>query len=206
MGDTGQSGHLYKINEIFYSLQGEGFWQGTAAVFLRFSNCNLRCPFCDTEFLSGKMMSADDILKEISQYQARRVIFTGGEPLMNETFYIASKLKTAGYILHVETNGMYSINHQLFDWITVSPKNNLLQIKQCNEARVLLGIGETPQLYELKADHYFISPKNPGHNQAVGTAASHATDLPTLQYCIEYIKQHPHWRLSVQLHKYLGIP
>jgi 7-carboxy-7-deazaguanine synthase len=205
MGNAGQSSHLYKINEIFYSLQGEGFWQGTPAVFLRFSDCNLRCPFCDTEFLSGKMMSVAEILENIAKYPARRVIFTGGEPLMNDTFPIASALKSAGYMLHVETNGMFEAGHELFDWITVSPKNSLLKITHCDEAKVVLGREEVPELFGLSANHYFISPKNPTHSEKIGSAGSSLTDAETLQYCIEYVKQHPHWRLSVQLHKYLGI-
>lgn len=150
-------------------------------------------------------MSVAEILENIAQYPARRVIFTGGEPLMNDTFPIASALKSAGYILHVETNGMFETGHTLFDWVSVSPKNKRLKIIHCDEAKILLGRGEAAELFGLSANHYFISPKNPTHSEKIGSAGSVLTDAETLQYCIEYVKQHPQWRLSVQLHKYLGI-
>ena len=69
-----------KVNEIFYSLQGEGFFTGTPAVFLRLSGCNLKCPFCDTRHESGKLMDFPEILAGISEYPARHVVITGGEP------------------------------------------------------------------------------------------------------------------------------
>ena len=69
-----------KINEIFYSLQGEGHWTGTPAIFIRFAGCNLRCDFCDTNHESGEEYDTEELIKELSQYPAKRVILTGGEP------------------------------------------------------------------------------------------------------------------------------
>ena len=77
---------MKKINEIFYSIQGEGYFTGTPAVFVRFSGCNLRCPFCDTEHKEGKMLSDDDIIAEINRYPALHVVLTGGEPCMQVTY------------------------------------------------------------------------------------------------------------------------
>ena len=70
---------MKKINEIFYSIQGEGYFTGTPTVFVRFSGCNLRCPFCDTEHKEGKMLSDDDIIAEINRYPALHVVLTGGD-------------------------------------------------------------------------------------------------------------------------------
>lgn len=76
---------MKKVNEIFFSIQGEGYFTGTPAVFVRFSGCNLRCPFCDTEHKEGKMLSDDEIIAEIRRYPALHVVLTGGEPCMQVT-------------------------------------------------------------------------------------------------------------------------
>lgn len=91
-----------RINEIFYSLQGEGHYAGTPAVFVRFSGCNLKCPFCDTDFHSFRELSIPEILREISVYPARRVILTGGEPTLQLTAPFMNALHEAGYTIHIE--------------------------------------------------------------------------------------------------------
>ena len=98
----------YKVNEIFYSLQGEGWWTGTPMVFVRLSGCNLKCPWCDTDHRNGVEMSADEILskvREASQGLCRRVCITGGEPLLQLDRALVKTLRDAGLKLHLETNG-----------------------------------------------------------------------------------------------------
>ena len=97
---------MYKINEIFYSLQGEGFHSGTPAVFVRFSGCNLRCTFCDTQHQAGEMMSLQEIVDEVNKYPiAPLVVLTGGEPslFIDEAFVAGLKQKT-GKTVAIETN------------------------------------------------------------------------------------------------------
>ena len=98
---------MYKINEIFYSLQGEGFHTGTPAVFVRFSGCNLRCTFCDTQHQEGKMMSSQEIVDEVNKYPlAPLIVLTGGEPslFIDEAFVEELKQKI-GKTIAIETNG-----------------------------------------------------------------------------------------------------
>ena len=95
----------YPIVEIFHSVQGEAFHAGIPHVFVRFGNCNLRCEWCDTDFLTYKEMDLDDILSEVLSYNCSRVIFTGGEPCLQDLDTIGSELKKHNITLSVETNG-----------------------------------------------------------------------------------------------------
>ena len=204
MGNTKKSSNLYKINDIFYSIQAEGFNIGIPAIFIRFSNCNLRCDFCDTEFLSGIEMNISEILNNVENFPSKQIIFTGGEPLLQDTTELAKKLSNEGYKLCVETNGMFEIKHNYFNWITVSPKNDRIKIKKCNEVKCVIGIGEIPNYHGIKADYYFISPKNPTHNEKIGTESANFFDVNVAKYCHEYVKNNPKWRLTLQTNKIIG--
>jgi 7-carboxy-7-deazaguanine synthase len=205
MGNGGQQGSLYKINEIFYSIQGEGYHSGKPAVFIRFSGCNLRCEYCDTEFMTGLDMSTSEIMANIRDYPCKFVVITGGEPLMNDTTELAKALKEAGYYIAVESNGMFPLRHDFFDWVTISPKNNKIRIKECQELKVVLGMDEIPETYGINAGYYYLSPKNPTHDQPVGSRAADFFDINTARYCYRYILKHPEWRLSLQVHKVIGV-
>jgi len=113
----------YKINEIFYSLQGEGVLQGIPLVFVRFAGCNLRCSFCDTKkaWKNGIGMSVEEIVCEIGKYPCKRVCLTGGEPFLQNLSPLVKILKEKKYWIGAETNG--TIWKRLnIDWLTVSPK------------------------------------------------------------------------------------
>lgn len=205
MGNTEQQSSLYYINEIFYSYQAEGNWAGKPAVFIRFADCNLRCDFCDTEYLSGIDMSVAEIMANIRDYKSKFVVITGGEPLMQDTRELTDALKAENYYIAVETNGMFLPKHTNFDWITVSPKNDKIKIKQCNELKVVLGIDEIPETYGIQADIKFISPKNPTHNKPIGSHSSEFFSTNVAQYCYRYVLKHPEWRLTFQTHKAIGV-
>ena len=114
---------MYKINEIFFSLQGEGYHSGTPAVFVRFSGCNLRCAFCDTQHQAGEMLSLQEIVDEVNSYPAAPLlVLTGGEPslFIDEAFVAELKQKT-GKAIAIETNGTRPLPGNL-DWVTLSPK------------------------------------------------------------------------------------
>ena len=113
----------FRVNDIFYSLQGEGRNTGRAAVFVRFSGCNLRCSFCDTDFSAFREMTADEIIREISEYPARFVVLTGGEPTLQVTDVFVDQLHQAGFEVAIETNGILPVPGNI-DWVTVSPKKS----------------------------------------------------------------------------------
>ena len=114
---------MYKVNEIFYSLQGEGRWSGRPAVFVRMSGCNLKCPFCDTDFKGYKEMSAEDILAACLEKggDCRFIVLTGGEPTLQVDAELIHLLHQQGYYLSMETNGTHVVPEGI-DWITCSPK------------------------------------------------------------------------------------
>lgn len=185
---------IYKINEIFYSLQGEGYYVGTPAVFVRFSGCNLNCPFCDTEHASGVMMSEEDIMSAVSSYPARHVVLTGGEPSLFIDAQFVSSLHSLGKYVAVETNGTCSLPDGI-DWVTFSPKNNW-HLTECDELKVVYTAQDMAAYDGISAVHRFLQPCDTGHPDR---------NRLLLQGAIEYCKSHPEWRLSVQTHKFLGI-
>jgi 7-carboxy-7-deazaguanine synthase len=113
----------YKVNEFFYSLQGEGLLQGLPMVFLRFSGCNLKCPFCDTKYAwkEGKLFDAKKVVEKILKYGCRQICLTGGEPFLQDLSPIVEMLKEKDFWITAETNGTLWQEINL-DWLTVSPK------------------------------------------------------------------------------------
>ena len=191
------------VNEIFYSLQGEGGRVGEASVFIRLTRCNLACDFCDTDFESGKDMSLEDILSEISQYPCHWIIWTGGEPTLQLTDEALLFFKTKGYKQAIESNGL-KLFSTLLDYVVCSHKgNNFAFIKKINpkvdEIRFPMRIGDRlPGFEELpEAGSYFLSPVFTPNFQVTSE---------NIDYCVELVKNHPQWRLSVQMHKLIDIP
>ena len=180
---------MRKINEIFYSLQGEGFHTGTPAVFVRFSGCNLHCPFCDTQHENGTFMTDDEILSRILEYPAQMVILTGGEPslFIDETFI--ELLHRAGKYISIETNGTHLLPAGI-DWVTCSPKEGgAVVLPHMNELKVVYQGQDLTPYESMPADHFFLQPCS-GQN---------------IPETIQTVLQHPHWRLSLQTHKLVGI-
>ena len=110
-----------RVNETFVSLQGEGYFTGTPAFFLRLSGCNLKCPFCDTQHQSFTEMSEEEIVEEACRHKLRHIVITGGEPALQLTKSLVDKLHEAGFFVQVETNGTLPLPEGV-DWVTVSPK------------------------------------------------------------------------------------
>lgn len=203
-----------RVNEIFYSLQGEGHNTGRAAVFVRFAGCNLRCPFCDTDFSDYREMSADDIIREISAFPARFVVLTGGEPSLQVTAQFVDQLHEVGFEVAIETNGTRPVPENI-DWVTVSPKKKTTPRppyeggsnvslgdwqRQPDEIKVIFDGACNPDDF-LPPRHNNDSPflylqpcdvGDPLKNNAI------------VEACVEYIKLHPQWRLSLQTHKLVG--
>lgn len=180
---------MKKINEIFYSLQGEGFHSGTPAIFIRFSGCNLKCSFCDTKHEEGTYMSDNEIIEAISSFPANTVILTGGEPSLQIDDALIELLHKAGKYICIETNGTHPLPSGI-DWITCSPKEDApVRLEHIDEVKVVYTGQELSAYAALKADWYFLQPCSCSNTEEV----------------VDYILCHPEWRLSLQTHKLIDI-
>lgn len=190
-----------RVNEIFLSLQGEGFWMGTPSVFIRLSGCNLRCPFCDTDHEAGTPMTEDEIARRAAALPARHVVLTGGEPSLFATARLVRLLHERGKFVAIETNGTRTLPEGI-DWVTLSPKEHAVgtaarpAITECDELKVVCGEGDFPQYPEISARHRFVQPCDTGDD---------ARTRQNVEACIAFCLSHPGWRLSLQTHKLLGI-
>ena len=233
---------MRRINDIFYSLQGEGYNTGRAAVFVRFAGCNLRCPFCDTEFDTYREMTDDEILTEISRYEVRGsryentmeadssegsnlaprtshlvprtshlaprnllVVLTGGEPTLQVDEAFVDLLHRHGFEVAMESNGTRPAPQNL-DWLTVSPKLRGERREERgervpDELKVVFDENTDPEAYlvprisHLAPRHLYLQPCDTGDAER---------NARIINRCVEYIKEHPHWRLSLQTHKLVG--
>ncbi len=196
---------MFRVNDIFYSLQGEGHNTGRAAIFIRFAECNLRCPFCDTEFGSFKTISVEDILYDIAQYPARFIVLTGGEPTLQADEAFVDVLHQHGYEVAMESNGTRQAPKNL-DWLTLSPKFIAGQWRidkteqKAHELKVVFDGVSNPQ--SLIDSYPFLPTLR--YLQPCDTNEPHRNAL-ILSDCIKYIEAHPEWRLSLQTHKLIGI-
>lgn len=201
---------MYLVNEVFYTLQGEGFHSGRAAVFCRFSKCNLWtgreddrasavCKFCDTDFTSGTKVGGEELADQICSLWpdggTPMVVFTGGEPLLQLDEELVMLLKYRGFYVAVETNGTRPVPNGV-DWVCVSPKIlTRLVVTSADELKLVYPQDDVKpeQLNEFASDLFWLSPMD-GPELRGNTAAA-----------IEYVKSNPRWRLNVQSHKIWGI-
>ncbi len=210
------SHRTYKVKEAFFTLQGEGAQAGRAAVFLRFTGCNLWsgreedrhaavCKFCDTDFIGtdgtngGRytLVQCGELVQSLWPGGGRPyVVCTGGEPLLQLDEPLIQELQRRGFEVAVETNGTLPVPASI-DWVCVSPKANAnLIVRQGDELKLVYPQSEPeahPQLFtDLDFRHFFLQPKDEaGHNHTPATVA----------YCLA----HPQWRVSLQTHKIMGI-
>lgn len=199
---------MKKINEIFYTLQGEGHHTGYPSVFIRFSGCNLKCPFCDTNHEDGILMSDDEIIHAVNLYSAEWIVLTGGEPCLHiDDYFIRMLKRTTGKKIAIETNGTIPVPKSI-DWVTISPKVGIS------------GEIELP-LVENEADELKVVDLGQPLDQYFNLACVKGKTLMYLQPCyvtdaerysanrrrtVKRVLADPRWTLSVQLHRFLGIP
>lgn len=191
----------YLVNEIFYSLQGEGRWAGRAAIFIRFSGCNLKCPFCDTDFKAYKKMTAKDILQELLKYsQCNFVVLTGGEPTLQVGRAFVKMLHDNGYYVAMETNATREAPVGI-DWITASPKKAYVHeggvwITKADEVKVVYDGKHEPNTFGIDANEYYVQPCDTGDPKK---------NAEIIQKCVEWVENHPKWKLSLQQQKILKV-
>lgn len=207
----------YAVKEIFYTLQGEGANAGRAAVFCRFSGCNLWsgreadraqavCQFCDTDFVGtdgtggGKFDSANALAEAVAAHWPahvageRFVVCTGGEPLLQLDKPAIDALHARGFVIAVETNGTVAVPEGV-DWVCVSPKSGApLNVTSGDEIKVVYPQQTDPNIYaHLRFKYFFIQPMDGA--EAAGSLAA----------AIRFCGANPQWRLSLQTHKLIGI-
>ncbi|MDE5828311.1 MAG: 7-carboxy-7-deazaguanine synthase QueE [Duncaniella sp.] len=190
----------YRVNEIFYSLQGEGYFTGTPAVFLRFSGCNLRCGFCDTRHEDHTLMTPPEIIGRLKSYPSRHIIITGGEPSLQLDQILVDLLHDEGYFIQIETNGTHPLPEGI-DWVTCSPKGDgkgqyAVRLRSVDELKIVYEGQDVETIAaSIPAMHYFLQPcSSPRYEGGSNTPDT-----------VNYILAHPHWRLSLQTHKLIDI-
>lgn len=201
---------MYLVKEIFGpTVQGEGAHAGMACVFLRFARCNLNCSWCDTDFSTegAKRMDAQEVVEQLlhlDQSNSRRVVVTGGEPSLQWKGELPSLVQAAGFSVHMETNGTQPLQAAV-DWLTISPKEQFhegstqlfsLEPSECkvvvDDTTTTDGIASYKKLYP-KCEHWYLQPCDDKQYDS------------NLEKALQLIELNPTWRLSLQLHKIIGV-
>ena len=200
---------LLPVVEHFYTLQGEGFHQGRAAYFVRLGGCDVGCVWCDVkeswDASVHPKMTVDEIVNTVVQNSSPKkglVVITGGEPLMHDLTQLTAALQAAGFETNIETSGAHPLSGS-WDWVCLSPKKFKAPLPSvvpfANELKVVIFNKSDFEWAEKYAA--LVSPQCKLYLQPEWDRASIVTPL-----MIEYIKQHPQWELSLQIHKYIHVP
>ena len=188
---------MKRINDIFYSLPGEGRNTGRAAVFVRFAGCNLRCPFCDTEFDTYREMTDEAIIAAIKALcpSPVLVVLTGGEPTLQVDEAFVDLLHQHGFEVAMESNGTRPAPRNL-DWLTVSPKGQQSSERTPDELKIIFDEDTDPSAFlSPTTAELYLQPCDTGDAER---------NAYIINRCVDYIKAHPQWRLSLQTHKLAG--
>ncbi|HUR67453.1 MAG TPA: 7-carboxy-7-deazaguanine synthase QueE [Chitinophagaceae bacterium] len=194
------------VMEHFYTLQGEGYHQGKAAYFIRLGGCDVGCVWCDVkdswDASKHPMFDVRSLILEVKKTPAEVVVITGGEPLMHNLDELTTALQAAELKTHIETSGAYPLSGK-WDWICLSPKKfkaplpAILRLAQ--ELKVVIFHKSDLEWAEKHASE--VSPACKLYLQPEWDKAAQVTAL-----IIDYIKEHPQWELSLQIHKYINVP
>lgn len=191
----------WKVNEIFYSVQGEGKHAGMPAVFLRLAGCGMGCPFCDTKyaFNKGREMNSLQILVALAEYPCKAVVVTGGEPAEQDLAGLIRALKGAGHEVHLETNGSIDADVSQADFVCVSPKKYVSpeMLKKADVIKIV--VGQETDLEDLKKYYAYENAKTQIYLQP------ESNKQENIDLCVKLLKNHPSARLSLQTHKLANI-
>ncbi|MEO8110326.1 MAG: 7-carboxy-7-deazaguanine synthase QueE [Ginsengibacter sp.] len=197
---------LLPVMESFYTIQGEGFHQGKAAYFIRLAGCDVGCVWCDVKESWDKdlhpMQSIHDIVFDAKKYPGRLAVITGGEPAMHNLDDLTNDLHKEGFTTNIETSGAHPLTGA-WDWVCLSPKKFKaplsFNLPLADELKVII-FNRSDFLW---AEKYatLVSPQCKLYLQPEWNKADIVT--PSI---IDYIKQHPRWELSLQIHKYINVP
>ncbi len=206
MRELTPDGSFLPLMEDFYTLQGEGFHTGRAAYFLRIGGCDVGCYWCDVKESWNPSLhpltAVEEIVSRASDSPSRTVVVTGGEPLMYNLDLLCSGLKDKGMAIHLETSGSHPFSGS-FDWICLSPKRKSPPLESvfplANELKVI--VFDETDLDWAEENAKQVSPHCQLFLQPEWSRIKVVAPL-----IIEYVKNHPEWKVSLQTHKYLHIP
>jgi 7-carboxy-7-deazaguanine synthase len=190
---------MVQLAEIFYSIQGEGTWSGTPAVFVRLAGCNLACDFCDTDYSLKFLASVDDVVRLVREAggDCPMVILTGGEPLAQaDTPALIDALRRDGRRVHIESNGTIFTELPSDVWLCVSPKERVdpRMAERANEAKLIVD-------ERVPEEHLPLFPNLP-----VVLLQPEGNKRENIELALDYAKAHPaRFRLSLQTHKMIGV-
>lgn len=198
-------GEKLPLMEAFYTIQGEGFYKGTAAYFIRLGGCDVGCHWCDVkeswEAQKHPIVSTEHIVNQAIIY-SKTIVITGGEPLMWNLEKLTQQLKEKGARTHIETSGAYPISGH-WDWVCLSPKKMKLPtdevFQKANELKVVIYNHNDFLFAEEMA-------KKVNQNCLLYLQPEWSKREKMTPYIVEYVMKNPQWKVSLQLHKYLNIP
>jgi len=196
----------YPVMEHFYTIQGEGFYTGSAAYFIRLGGCDVGCVWCDVkeswDASIHPQMTVETLVKLVTDAKAKLVVITGGEPAMYDLNELVNALKASGIQVNIETSGAYPIKGEL-DWVCLSPKKFKFPIKEA-----LIKADEFKAVVFHPSDipwaNSFVADLKPGCRLYLQPEWSKAESITPL--IIDFVKENPQWQISLQTHKFLNIP
>ncbi len=201
-----QKGTALPLMEAFYTIQGEGAFQGHAAYFIRLAGCDVGCVWCDVKESwkesDHPVVAVDQIVEEASRHPSDIVVITGGEPTLYALDYLCNRLHEAGFRIHIETSGAHLLRGAI-DWICLSPKKFKPPVEKiCERANELKVIVYNKSDFKWAEDHAARVPADCRlFLQPEWSRAERMTPM-----IIDYVKAHPEWEISLQIHKYMRIP
>ena len=203
--DLLEKGESLPVMESFYTIQGEGFHKGKASYFIRIGGCDVGCHWCDVkeswDAAAHPIISTKEIIDEAIKY-SDTIVITGGEPLMWDMTSLTNSLKSKNKIIHIETSGAYKLTGN-WDWICLSPKKRMKPLAEfynvANELKVIVYNKDDLKFAEEQAKkvnsdtHLYLQPEWDNRKKM----------MPIM---VDYVKNNPKWKISLQTHKYLNIP
>jgi organic radical activating enzyme len=195
----------YPVNDVFYSLKGEGRWTGYPMFFIRLSGCNLNCDFCDTDFEKHTMINEVELVKLALKHPTKRVVITGGEPLIHDLTKLLEALGAHGFSLHLESNAtIVPLAHYRFNWIAMSPKNMKFlpeAVFKADEVKCLVGIKNWKTIANFASIHARRDAYRYVMPLAEGPKIIDKNTKEAIQFCLD----NPNFGCCLQVHKILGI-
>ena len=203
--DLLEKGKSLPVMESFYTIQGEGFHKGKASYFIRIGGCDVGCHWCDVkeswDAAAHPIISTKEIIDEAIKY-SDTIVITGGEPLMWDMTLLTTGLKSKNKIIHIETSGAYKLTGN-WDWICLSPKKRMNPLAEfynvANELKIIVYNKDDLKFAEEQAKkvnsdaHLYLQPEWDNREKM----------MPIM---VDYVKNNPKWKISLQTHKYLNIP
>lgn len=197
---------MLPVMEAFYTIQGEGFHQGRAAYFIRLGGCDVGCVWCDVkeswDASQHPQLSIEQIVTDAQLHPGRLAVITGGEPLLHNLDELTRQLHNAGFETNIETSGSSPLSGE-WDWICLSPKKFKAPLPailpQASELKVVIF-----HKHDFEWAETYAAQVDPGCKLYLQPEWNKAAEMTPL--IIDYIKAHPQWELSLQVHKYINVP